>query len=167
MFKCGDLIVYGNNGVCCIEEIAPLESETANKDKLYYVLKNLTSNGVAYIPVDSNVYIRPIMSKSEAVALVEKIPTVTTEAFKTVPPRELQKVYRDVLNFHDNIKTLSLIKHLRLTAKKKQALKKKLSATEERFLEQALKIIGSELSAALEIPMDEAKNCILDHLNID
>ena len=60
MFKCGDLIVYGNNGVCEVTAVAPLASSTDNR--LYYALKNKISNGVAYVPVDSGVYMRPVMS---------------------------------------------------------------------------------------------------------
>ena len=164
MFKCGDLIVYGNNGVCRVEEITCID---AANDKLYYVLKNLSSNGTAYVPVDGNVYIRPVMSKDEMTCIIDKIPEITTEIFNGIQPRDLQKVYRDTLLSHDSIAILSLIKHIRSTAKKKQALKKKLSVTEERFLDQALKVIGSELSAAFDVDIIKAKEDILNRLEND
>ncbi len=167
MFNCGDLIVYGNNGVCRVEEITSLPSEKADKDKLYYVLKNLSSNGMAYIPVDSNVYVRPVMSREEANSLIDKIPAVNTDMFDGIPQRELQKVYRETLLSHDSVAILSLIKHLRLTAKRKQFLKKKLSSTEERFLEQAIKVIGSELAASLGIDFNDVRDYIASRLKTD
>lgn len=167
MFNCGDLVVYGNNGVCCVEEITTLPSENADKDKLYYVLKHLSSSGMAYIPVDSSVYMRPVISKDEANSLIDKIPSVTTDMFDHIPPRELQKAYREALLSHDSVAILSLIKHIRLTAKRKQLLKKKLSSTEERFLEQAIKVIGSELAVALDIEMGSIREYIMERLNTD
>ncbi len=167
MFNCGDLIVYGNNGVCCIEEITTSPLDIVEKDKLYYVLKNLSSNGVAYVPVDSSVYMRPVMSQDDANALIDKIPSVSTAMFDNIPARELQKTYREILLSHDSVAILSLIKHVRLTAKRKQELKKKLSSTEERFLEQALKVIGSELSVSLGIDMKNVRDYITDRLGTD
>jgi len=167
VFKCGDLIVYGNNGVCSVEEITTLNSDAADKDKLYYVLKNLSSNGVAYIPVDSNVYIRPIMSRDEMNKIVEAIPQISTDRFDKVQPKELQKVYRDALLSYDTLTIISVIKHISITAKRKQLLKRKLSATEDRFLQQGLKVIGSEVSASLDIDINEAKNFIIARLDID
>lgn len=162
MFKCGDLIVYGNNGVCCVEDITTIES---SGDKLYYVLKNLTSNGVAYVPVNSGVYTRPVMSRDEMEDILNQIPHLTTNSFEKIPPRESQKVYRDTMMSYDSLAILSLIKHLKTVAKKKQEFKKKLSVTEERFLEQALKVIGTELSVAYGIDFATAKEEILKRLN--
>ena len=167
MYKCGDFVVYGTGGVCCVEEVSTLDSDAANKDRLYYVFKNIVTNGIAYVPVDSNVYLRPVMSKSEVEALLQKAPALSTDAFEKIPPRELQKVYRDTLLSHDSLAILSLIKHICITSKKKQLLKKKLSITEERFLEQALKIMSSEFSISLGIDLESAKNHILTCLNID
>lgn len=167
MFKCGELIVYGNNGVCRIEEITTLNSDTADKGRLYYVLKNLTSNGIAYIPVDSNVYMRPVMSRIEADRLIDKIPLIDTSCFDKVSPRELQKVYRDVLLSHNSELTVSLIKHILRTERLKQIQKKKLSATEERYLEQAIKIIGSEFATALNIDFSEVKQYILNRIGTE
>ncbi len=164
MFNCGDLIVYGNNGVCRVEKITTLDSDTAHKDKLYYVLKNLSSQGMAYVPVDSAVFMRSVMSRDEALALIDKIPTTDTAMFDNIPQRELQKAYREALQSHSQEAVISLIKHIRLTASRKQLLKKKLSATEERFLEQALKVMGSEFSVALGVDLAEVEEYISNRL---
>lgn len=166
MFKCGDLIVYGNNGVCRVEDITTLDNDAAEKDKQYYVLKNLLSNGTAYIPVDSGVYMRGIMSVEEVNTLIDSIPAITTEMFDHIPPRETQNAYRKALLTHDCKLTLALIKHIRNTAKLKQLQKKKLSATEDRFLEQACKIVGSEFSAALGIELENVEAYIKNRVDI-
>ena len=38
MYSVGEKIVYGENGVCTVIKVAPLEISGASKDKLYYYL---------------------------------------------------------------------------------------------------------------------------------
>ena len=48
MYSVGEKIVYGENGVCTVIKIAPLEISGASKDKLYYYLAPLIGTGVYY-----------------------------------------------------------------------------------------------------------------------
>lgn len=163
MFKCGDLIVYGNNGVCEVTAIAPLASSTDNR--LYYALKNKISNGVAYVPVDSGVYMRPVMSKEEANNLIKEIPNIKTNAFSNVGIRDAGRVYREALQSYDSMQVISLIKHIVENGEIKRKLGKKLTSTEERFLEQARRIIESELAVALNIEIEEVEKVILKSIS--
>ncbi len=38
MFKIGEYVVYGHNGVCQVTEIGPLKTVTKDEGKLYYTL---------------------------------------------------------------------------------------------------------------------------------
>ncbi|MDD2568140.1 MAG: CarD family transcriptional regulator [Clostridia bacterium] len=38
MYQIGDLIVYGRNGVCRVENIGVLDVPSINKNQLYYTL---------------------------------------------------------------------------------------------------------------------------------
>ena len=69
MYSVGEKIVYGENGVCTVIKIAPLEISGASKDKLYYYLAPLIGTGVYYSPVDSGAFMRPVISREEAEAL--------------------------------------------------------------------------------------------------
>ena len=66
MFTVGDKIIYGENGVCTVEKIAPLEMSGASEEKLYYYLTPFTGSGRYFAPVDSGAYMRPVMSRAEA-----------------------------------------------------------------------------------------------------
>ena len=68
MFQVGEKIIYGENGVCTVESIGPLEISGAQKDRLYYNLRPLTGSGNYYTPVDSAAFMRPVMSREEAEA---------------------------------------------------------------------------------------------------
>ena len=76
MYSVGEKIVYGENGVCTVIKIAPLEISGASKDKLYYYLAPLIGTGVYYSPVDSGAFMRPVISREEAEALIDAIPGI-------------------------------------------------------------------------------------------
>lgn len=164
MFQCGDLIVYGNNGVCEVTEVAPLANSLDGR--LYYALRNKVSNGIAYVPVDSGVFMRPVMTKTQAKELIKEIPNVKTSAFANVGIRDAGRVYREVLQSYDSLKVIALIKHIIENGEIKRKLGKKLTSTEERFLEQARRIVETELSIVLEIDVDEVEKVILKSINI-
>ena len=166
MFKIGEKVVYSSNGVCKINEITKLNLNTANKDKLYCVLENLENKGIAYIPIDSTVYLRPVMSKEETEILISKISSISISDFGVVNPKEMPKVCQETISTHDNEKIIALIKFLRTIELQKKADKKKLSATEERYLSQAIMIIGSEISCSLGISKDELKDIIFNSVEI-
>ena len=71
MFSVGDKIIYGENGVCTVESIGPLTMAGAPKEKLYYYLSPLIGSGTYFAPVDSGAYMRPVMSRDEAEALID------------------------------------------------------------------------------------------------
>ena len=63
MFQKGDLIVYGNMGVCRVEAVeAPAGLPGAGEKKLYYKLDPVYETGTVYIPVDAKVFMRPILT---------------------------------------------------------------------------------------------------------
>ena len=61
---------------------------------------------------------------------------------------------------YDSETVVGVIKHLRATGEKKHSLGKKLSSTEERYLEQAQRIIDSELCAAMEMTVEQLRGFI-------
>lgn len=159
LFTKGEYVVYGNNGVCIVEEIKTMP-DAFGTERVYYVLKNQKSNGVAYVPVDSKVYLGKVMSKSDAELLISRIPQISTDMFKGANSRENQRIFREVLATHDSEKIIALIKYIKSCIVKKSAANKKISSTEERFLQQAMNIISGEFSIALGIDINEVTDYI-------
>ena len=52
MFSPGELVVYGGEGVCRVENIGPAEIAGADKRKLYYTLRPLYRTGRVITPVE-------------------------------------------------------------------------------------------------------------------
>ena len=83
MFQPGELVIYGATGVCRVESIRQPELHSTLQGKTCYLLKPLYQDGVIYTPVEnSKVSIRPVMTREEADALIDQIPTMQAEAQK-------------------------------------------------------------------------------------
>ena len=76
-FKIGDNIVYAGSGVCQIDDIKDI-SFFKEKPQKYYVLKPLfvARSQYVYVPLNNEAQvsrIRPVASKKEAIALIDKL----------------------------------------------------------------------------------------------
>ena len=102
MYSKGDLIVYGNAGVYKVEDITTLKGVSyAEKNKEYYVLKPLFSEGVVYYPVDSDkIFTRPIISKEEVERIITLIPEIESKSIVCGSVAELTEHYKSVFATH-------------------------------------------------------------------
>ena len=71
MFSVGDLIVYSETGVCRVEQIGPPPFDPKAKRE-YYTLSPMNCRETIYVPVDTQVFMRPILSREAAEELAEK-----------------------------------------------------------------------------------------------
>ena len=80
MYQAGEFIVYGTNSVCRVESIGkpPFETE---EDTLYYTLVPVTGTETIYIPTDSPVFTRPVISREKAEELINSIPDIEEDHF--------------------------------------------------------------------------------------
>ena len=63
MYKKGEYVIYGNNGICRIENIGiPKGTPMAASGKDYYTLSPVFGSGNIYAPVDTKVFMRPILT---------------------------------------------------------------------------------------------------------
>ena len=76
MFAVGEKIVYGEHGVCTVERVAPLDMSGVAKNKLYYHLSPLIGSGTFFAPVDSEAFMRPVMDRQAAEALIDAMPGI-------------------------------------------------------------------------------------------
>ena len=75
MFSVGDLIVYNETGVCRVEQIGP-PAFNPRERRDYYTLTPLYGAGTIYVPVDSGVFMRLVLSREEAEALIDELLTL-------------------------------------------------------------------------------------------
>ena len=161
MYKIGAIILYGNTGVCEVTEIGTKEMCASMKGQLYYTLSPLHRAGLIYTPVEnSKVFMRPIISRNEALELIDTIPGVNAEVFHSRVLSQLTAHYEDSLKSHECGDLLGLL--VSLYEKRRQLLeqKRKFGAVDERFLRRAEELLFGELGAALEIDKDDVPDYI-------
>ena len=160
MFKKDEYIIYGNKGICKIQEITTLNMDGAVKDRLYYVLApNNQKDSKIFVPVDSNKTImRRLISKSEADELIEKIPEIQEIWVENDKLRE--EKYKECMRTCECQEWVRIIKTLYVRMQKRLAQGKKVTATDERYFRMAEENLYSELSIALGIPKDEMEQYI-------
>ena len=151
MYQAGEFIVYGTNSVCRLESIGkpPFETE---EDKLYYTLVPVTGTETIYIPVDSPVFMRPVISREQAETLVRDIPNIEVDHFTSHSMRLSSEHYQEVLQSHDCGDLVQLIKTVYAKSRRSG---RRLRQGDQRYRKRAEELLHGELSVALGIPFHE------------
>lgn len=152
MFKPGEIIVYGNTGVCRIMEITKPNLPGVDKEREYYLLSPLFQDGKIYSPVDNTkVFMRPVINKQQAEELIDMIPELQTKQISTTSSQQLSERYQEYFNTHNCTDLLELI--MSIYAKKQHQLsqKHKVGQIDERYMRKAEDLLYGELAIALDI----------------
>lgn len=166
MYKIGQSIIYGNVGVCYVRDIAAGQEIGLDAGQ-YYVLEPRYENGTIYTPVDTTrVFMRPVISKAEADALIDQIPEMEAIPDNTKNIQELRTHYKMVTDQHDcaGLISLTMSIHAKETEKKRHG--HKLGQVDEKYMKQAESSLYGEFSVALEIPTQEVPHYIRSRLDM-
>ena len=153
MFTVGDKIIYGENGVCTVEKIGPLAMSGAPKDKLYYHLTPLVGSGTYFTPVDSGAYMRPVMSRAEAEALIEAMPGIEPAICNDNRFNHVDAFYKELFRLHSCEALVAIVKGLR----SRMAERKTRSSRAEATMKRAKDMLHGELSVALGIELQDVE----------
>ncbi len=161
MFNINDTVIYGTEGICTVTDIA--ERTFGGSTEVYYILKPLYKNGSTVMLPKSNAALvsrlRRILTPEEAEKLIANIPDeIGAEWIEN--EKERKENYRSVIMNGDRAELVRHIKRLYERIEEQKLLGKKLHACDERFLEDAQRILHDEFSVVLGIPRDE----ILQHI---
>ena len=159
MYQIGDLIVYGSPGVCRVTDITTPDIR-GTENKLYYVLAPLYQDGIIYTPVESKVFMRPIITKVQAEELIDKIPEINSPGFEGRDRKETVENYKLSIGTHECEDLVKLIKAVYSKTRNLVNCGKKPGQTDTQYLKQAETLLHSELSVALGIPLAEVPEYI-------
>ena len=160
MFQVGEKIIYGENGVCTVESIGPLEISGAQKDRLYYNLRPLTGSGNYYTPVDSAAFMRPVMSRCEAEALIDAMPAIEPAVCNDTRFNHVDAFYKELFRQHSCEALVSIVKGLRQRMNERKTKSSRAEAT----MKRAKDMLHGELSVALEIDILDVEDYIRQRL---
>lgn len=164
MFKVGDKVVYGVQGVCQVADISTLKMDGIPKDRVYYTLRIIgKGEGNIYVPKDNvRMIMRHILTPKEANDLIEDIPNI--DPLPDVNDKEREMIYRDCIKSCDCRQLIRIIKSLYLRGRQRVESGKKVSSLDDRYLKQAEENLYSELSIPLEIPREEMGDYMADRM---
>lgn len=164
MFDVGDLIIYGNNGVCKVMSVSTPTMSGIEDDRLYYELKPFNQrDGMIMTPVENTkIPMRRILNKEEATALIHEMPQIEMLWIESDKTRETQ--YKECIRSADCREWVRMIKTLYKRRQDRLRQGKRMTATDERYLRQAEDYLYSELSIPLGIPKEQMESYITENI---
>lgn len=165
MFKVGDYIIYGNNGVCKVVEVGPIDLDGIDEEKIYYTLEPVFEKGSkVYIPVNNKkVLMRGTISKEEALKLIDDIPDIEFQIELDDKQREAR--IKEALKTHDCREWVKIIKELYLKQEERNSQGKKITTLDEKFLQTAEDCLYGELSVSMNMTKEDIKEFVVSRLN--
>lgn len=162
-FETGSLLVYDTTGVCRVEAVGRPEGiPVSNQEREYYTLTPVFGSGKIYIPVDTKVFMRPVISREEAELLIRKIPQIQEENCEIKNQKILEDQYKEALRAHQCEKLVELIKTAYTRKRYCERNGKRAGKTDLQYLKIAKTLLHQELSVALELPMDQVEEYVTD-----
>ena len=154
MFEIGNYVVYGNTGICRIDDITTRDMMGNGIEKEYYVLTPVnTDNAKAFLPVDNHkVVLRAVITKDEAVNLIDRIPQIKDIEESNDKLRE--EKYKQLSRQCDCESWVSIIKTIHVRKKERELQGKKPTATDERYFKLAEDKLYEELCFAMDLDRD-------------
>lgn len=164
MFKIGDYIVHGRNGVCKVEDITHIDISGADKDQLYYTLVPMKSMGSKiFYPVDSDrIVMRPVVSKDEAENIVSEIEAI--EPMWIDNDRQRENKYKEAIDSCDCRNLICIIKTLYERTKEREAQGKRMTYVDEKYFREAKDTLYQEFSIALGIEKGDVETYIKENM---
>ena len=98
MYEKGDLIIYGNQSVCRIENIGVISIGKQPNSRKYYTLNPIFMDGKTYVPIDTQVYMRHLISIEELERLLTRHPKVQKEIIENQNLRQLTDYYKETIS---------------------------------------------------------------------
>lgn len=167
MLAIGEFVVCGNKGVCMVEDITTVHMEGVDSHKMYYLLKPVFSkSSTVYIAVDNKTpSIRKIITRQEALALIESLPTI---GFLCITDdKNAEMVYKESFQKNDIVELIKIVKTSYLRSQERLKLGRKVVAVDEKYYKMACEYLFSELSVCLDIDKQEIENFVIDKISTE
>ncbi len=161
MFKIGDVVVYGAQGVCKIDCVQ--SKQIGRQSAEYYVLKPLfNENTAVFVPVDNEALVakmQNVLTDVQIKELIAKAPDI--DIIKTSDENKKREIYKSILSGNDREKLVSLIKTIRFERDTRRQNNKKLNINDEQTLHKAELLLFNEFAFVLEKTHEEIRDMVV------
>ena len=164
MFKENDMVVYGAHGVCKI--VGTTEKDFKKEKKIYFVLKPVNNDSSTFfVPSDNEKLIskmRKILSEEEINKLIASMPNEKANWIEN--ENERKEKYRSIISEGNHIELIKMIKAIFFKKKEREVNKKRLHASDERFLQDAEQLLYGEFQYVLNLNEDQLMTYIFNKI---
>lgn len=164
MFKIGDNIIYGSDGVFCVTEYTASPIDKAD-ERVFYILRPVHGfeNNVIVTPSEGGMTsMRLVIGREEALSLIDRFHEIGEVE---VPyERGRRDAYKNAMTRGRGEDFVSILKTVRRRRVEFMAQKRRLAETDTDFESRAKKCLYGELAVALDIPFVEVEPFIKQRL---
>ena len=162
MFSVGELLIYGTNGVCRVDEVCSSPFDAADT-RLFYKLTPTPDreNLVIYTPIDNEkVVIRPLMSEREARELLDSLSEIGV--IEVPLEKKRRDIYRELVATAEPKVYVSIIKTVAQRREEFKRTRRRLPDIDTDAEHIAKTGLYGELSAVLGLSREEIHNMITE-----
>ena len=165
MLNIGECVIYGNHGLCEVQDILVPSFLERGKEKQYYMMVSAVDAGsVLYVPVDgAKDKVREVISADDAIGFIDDIEDV--EEVQLPEGKKAEPTIQDIIKKNEADEMMSLVKTLRKIKAIREAEGKKFAALTEKYLNISEKLLYTEMAFALETTKDEVKSRVIEELS--
>ena len=162
MCQLGDKVIHVNGGVFVVEEIKIMNYGYGDVKYIClkpYFIDTVNKTLTIYVAYDKkDEMIRPIMSKQDALQVIEKIKNIQPIWYQESKVRK--EKFAELLNSHDIDNICVIVKSLYTKQLELQENNKSLNLMDYDYLRKLKKGIEEELAISLNVPIDEIGDII-------
>lgn len=160
MYKVGEVVLYGANGVCRISEITTKKIGKVSIE--YYVLKPVCSDAsTLFVPTQNKQLVdkmRVVLSSDEIKSILSE---KTDDEIWIDNKAERIEAIKQIIAGGDCKKLVELIRRMHFHSKLQNKKGRRLHITDERFLKEAEKMVCDEISVVLHVERSQVIPMVL------
>ena len=165
-FEKDQYVVYGKVGVCRVVDRQMLSFGSVEKEEYYVLAPKHDPRSFIYVPcanITLMARLRPLLTKDEIDAMLAHVPE---EDILWIDDRgERASCFRAILNEGDRRQLVRLVRCIYAKKREKTAVGKKLSAIDETFQQECIRLVEEEFALALDIPVPKVDAYIRERLD--
>lgn len=152
MFNKGDLVQYGNNGVCRVQDITAGMNGYDMTTQYYKLVPIGNANNVIFLPTNNDkAKIRAVLTKDVLNRILSELDTLNE--YNIVNEKQCELIYKEAIFSLDCGKWLELLKTLCIRKQTRALQGKKVTSTDDRYF----KNVSLRLSEEIAVVFGEAE----------
>lgn len=167
-YKKGDLVVYGNNGVCRIVDIKEMSFSSAAETTPHYVLSPIEGQSFTiFVPFDNEAALRRLRRVMTRQSIDSMLNSARDKSIEWIDSKnERAARFREIMKYGIKEELIVMMRCLYSKRAELVAIGKKLPSADEQLLKTAEQLVNNEFSCVLGIGTGEVGPYIRSSLGI-